>query len=98
MDTHTIIGVYVGLVCGYGLILFLDCLLVIYMSMVCTEALATRIINQVGVADLSWVEKQNKIFMAIILSRVHQFLFRIMKKSTLSIATTKQFSTTSSIT
>jgi hypothetical protein len=73
MTIPAIIGVYVGLVCGFGILSFLCCLLITYMSMVNTESLANRVISNVGKADLSWVEKQNKIFMTIILSRVqHQ--------------------------
>ena len=32
LSSHAVVGVYVGLVCGYGLLSFLGCLLITYMS------------------------------------------------------------------
>jgi hypothetical protein len=50
----TILGVYVALVAGYGIMSFVGCLLVICVSMISTESLATRITKNIETADLSW--------------------------------------------
>lgn len=77
MNISAIIGVYVGAVCGYGLLSFICGLLITCMSIISTESLASRIISNVGKADLSWVDKQNKLFMTIILSRDNEEMYTV---------------------
>jgi hypothetical protein len=54
LSSGAIVGVYVALVAGYGILSFVGCLLLICMSMVSTESLASRIIKNVELVDLSW--------------------------------------------
>jgi apolipoprotein N-acyltransferase len=54
LTSGTIVGVYVALVTGYGLLSFIGCLIITYLSMISTESLASRIVKNIESVDLSW--------------------------------------------
>lgn len=65
LSVAQIIGIYTGMVVGFGVMLFVSALIVPFQSVKNTEALATEIVNHYETAESRWVTRSSKIFAAI---------------------------------
>jgi hypothetical protein len=54
LSTGAVVGIYVGLVVGYGALSFIAGLLSICMAIIATESLGERITKNIERVDLSW--------------------------------------------
>ncbi len=67
---NEVTGIYIGVVLGYGTLLFISTIVLPYISFRAAEGISHEIISTVATVDLSWIDKQNKAFSAGILGRV----------------------------
>lgn len=70
LSAGAIVGIYVALVCVYGIMLFLSGVVISLASMKDTEALSEEIMGNVERADALWLEKQNKMYSVSLVAKV----------------------------
>jgi hypothetical protein len=55
LSTGSVVGVYIGLVIGYGALTFIGCMLIICMALTSTKKLGNHIIKNIERVDLTWI-------------------------------------------
>jgi hypothetical protein len=72
LSNSAIIGIYIGLVLGYGVLLLISTIMLPYVSLRVTEVLSEEIVGSFATVDLTWIERQNKAFSANMMGRVNR--------------------------